>query len=62
VSVHITTVGMNTGTTLSMGTKVCGGIVPEIRWNATASSGTSMEWKHKGSMTESQLQQSKVGT
>ena len=42
VSVHITTVRMNTGTTMSMGTKICAGIVPELRWNATAPSGCQL--------------------
>ena len=41
---------MNTGTTLSMGTKICAGIVPELRWTATAPSGTRIDPKHKGSM------------
>ena len=62
VSLHITTVGMNTGTTLSMGTKICEEIVPVNRWKATASSWTSIEPRHKGSMTDSQLHQSKFGT
>ena len=62
VSVHITTVRMNTGTTLSMETNVCAGIVPELRWTAAAPSGTSMDPKHKGSMTGSQLRQPKSGT
>ena len=62
VSVHITTVGMNTGSTLCLGTKLCAGIIPELRWTATVLSGTSKDPKHKGSMTDSQLRQPKVGT